>query len=334
MSLFIKILFSWIAQNRANVQMLFNFHVNHPDVACQRFVGNRKLFNSAFRGPKIAWLKNSPQTKKNRPCQAYIYTDFSLRNGNMKWFHSTQQDQVTRPWWPSTATVTCTSAGSASRSKVAAAAAAAALGGNPAAAAFFARSLGSTFGSEEILDHYKSYTWKVEVKVHFGGIPIVKPSFGVTSPEVAIICPVGNSGILVDGLGTNHPISWMRWKFLVKSCGIWFTQRWKIHLLKWPCKISIITILSGHFIDSPHFILLFTFLGGSNDSNVSSGSGPAVNRWTLCLTKLQPSLWFHALAGFFEATEVWDRRKKRPTDRIDKGLSSIWDISHGSSSNL
>lgn len=33
MSFFVKILFSWIAQNRANVQMLFNFHVNHPDVS-------------------------------------------------------------------------------------------------------------------------------------------------------------------------------------------------------------------------------------------------------------------------------------------------------------
>ena len=334
MSLFIKILFSWIAQNRANVQMLFNFHVNHPDVACQRFVGNRKLFNSAFRGPKIAWLKNSPQTKKNRPCQAYIYTDFSLRNGNMKWFHSTQQDQVTRPWWPSTATVTCTSAGSASRSKVAAAAAAAALGGNPAAAAFFARSLGSTFGSEEILDHYKSYTWKVEVKVHFGGDSYSKT---IIWGDIAWGRHNLPSWEFRDFGG------WFRYKssYLVDEMKVSCEILWNmIHpeMEDSPVKMTLQNLNNYHTFRAFHWFSSFHsslhFLGGSNDSNVSSGSGPAVNRWTLCLTKLQPSLWFHALAGFFEATEVWDRRKKRPTDRIDKGLSSIWDISHGSSSNL
>lgn len=131
--------------------------------ACQRFVGNRKVFNSDFADPKSLHKKltANQKTGHTRP----IYTGFSLRNGNMKWFHSTNK---IRPWWPSTATVTCTSAGSASRSKAAAAAAAAALGGNPAAAAFLARSLGRlrkrrNLGSLQVL-HLKGWS-----KGQFGG---------------------------------------------------------------------------------------------------------------------------------------------------------------------
>ena len=249
----------------------------------------------------------------------------------MKWFHST--DKI-RPWWPSTATVTCTSAGSASRSKAAAAAAAAALGGNPAAAAFLARSLGRlrkrrNLGSLQVL-HLKGWS-----KGHFGVIPLVNHHLG---------WPTGWGRHNLPSWEFRDFGGWFRYKssYLVDEMKVSCEILWNmIHpeMEDSPVKMTLQNLNNYHtfraFIDSPHFILLFTFFRGL--------------QWLQCLIRIRPcceslNLLSHQAAAFSLISRLgrilWSHRSVGPTEKKDrptglnKGLSSIWDISHGSSSNL